>query len=40
MEEKKQIKISMSGIFLIIAIIAIAVMGYFIYRISNEKAEK
>ena len=40
MEEKKQVKISMSGFFLILAIIVIAVMGYFIYKISTEKAEK
>ena len=40
MEEKKQMKISMSGFFLILAIIVIAVMGYFIYKISSEKAEK
>ena len=40
MEEKKQVKISMSGFFLILAIIVIAVMGYFIYKISTEKTEK
>ena len=40
MEEKKQMKISMSGFFLILAIIVIAVMGYFIYKISTEKTEK
>ena len=40
MEEKKQIKVSMSGFFLAIAIIIIAVMGYFIYKISTEKKEK
>ena len=40
MEEKKQIKISVSGFFLILAIIVIVVMGYFIYKISTEKTEK
>ena len=40
MEEKKQVKISTPGFFLILAIIVIAVMGYFIYKISSEKAEK
>ena len=45
MEEKKVTKISLSTFFLIIAIIAIGVMGYFLYAsnaktndmISNEK---
>lgn len=36
MEEKKTIKISMSTFFLIIAIIAICIMGYFLYS-SNTK---
>ena len=40
MEEKKQMNVSMSGFFLAIAIIVIAVMGYFIYKISTEKEEK
>ena len=37
MEEKKTIKISMSTFFLIIAIIAICVMGFFIYKLNDEK---
>ena len=37
MNEKKPIKVSLSTFFLIIAIIVIAVMGYFIYRINSEK---
>lgn len=37
MEEKNVIKISLSTFFLIIAIIAICVMGYFIYQLNNEK---
>lgn len=36
MEEKKVIKISLSTFFLILAIIAICVMGYFLY-VSNSK---
>ena len=40
MKEKKQVKVSMSGFFLAIAIIIIAVMGYFIYKISTEKEDK
>lgn len=37
MEEKKTIKISVSTFFLIIAIIAICVMGFFIYKLNNDK---
>ena len=37
MEEKKTIRISMSTFFLIIAIIAICVMGFFIYKLNDEK---
>lgn len=37
MEEKKTIKVSLSTFFLIIAIIAICIMGYFLYS-SNTKA--
>lgn len=37
MEEKKVITISLSSFFLIIAIIAICVMGFFIYKLNNEK---
>lgn len=37
MEEKKYLKISLSTFFLIISIIIIVVMGYFIYKISDEK---
>ncbi len=36
MEEKKVIKISLSTFFLILAIIAICIMGYFLY-VSNSK---
>lgn len=37
MEKKEQIKVSLSIFFLIIAIIVIAVMGYFMHKIYNEK---
>lgn len=37
MEEKKVTKISLSTLFLILAIIAIIVMGFFIYKINNDK---
>lgn len=37
MEEKKVIKISLSTVLLILAIIAIIVMGIFIYKLSNDK---
>ena len=37
MEEKKEIKISLSTILLFLAIIAIIVMGYFIYKLNNDK---
>ena len=37
MEEKKPIKISLSTFFLILAIIIIAIMGYFLYEIYDEK---
>ena len=37
MEEKKVTKISLSTFLLIIAIIAIIVMGIFIYKLNNEK---
>ena len=37
MEEKNTIKISLSTYFLIIAIIAIIVMGVFIYKLNNDK---
>ena len=37
MEEKNVTKISLSTFLLIIAIIAIIVMGIFIYKINNEK---
>lgn len=40
MEEKKQMKISLSGLFLIIAIIAIVIMGFFIFKLSKEKANE
>ena len=38
MEEKNVTKISLSTFFLILAIIAIIVMGVFIYKLNNEKA--
>lgn len=37
MEEKKATKISLSTFFLILAIIAIIVMGIFIYKLNNDK---
>ena len=37
MEEKNVTKISLSTFFLILAIIAIIVMGVFIYKLNNEK---
>lgn len=37
MEEKNVTKISLSTFFLILAIIAIIVMGIFIYKINNDK---
>lgn len=37
MEEKKVTKISLSTFFLILAIIAIIVMGIFIYKLNNDK---
>lgn len=39
MEKKEPIKVSLSTFFLIIAIIVIAVMGYFMYKLYNDKAE-
>lgn len=38
MEEKKCTKISVSTFLLIITIIALGVMGFFIYKISNDKS--
>lgn len=35
-EEKKSIKVSLSTVFLILAIIAIIIMGYYIYNISAQ----
>ena len=40
MDKKEHINISLSTFFLIIAIIAIIVMGIFIYKINNEKLEE
>ena len=37
MEEKKITKMSLSSFFLIIAIIAICVMGFFIYKLNDDK---
>lgn len=39
MEEKKAIKISFSTFFLIITIIAIGIMGFFIYKLNDDKAK-
>lgn len=39
MGEKKVIKISLSTFFLLLAIIIIGVMGYFIYRLNDEKTK-
>lgn len=39
MEEKKTTKISLSTFFLILAIIAICVMGYFIYKLNDDKVK-
>ncbi len=38
MEEKKATKISLSTFFLILALIAIIVMGLYIYKLNNEKS--
>lgn len=40
MDEKKVTKISLSTFCLILAIIAIAVMGLFIYKLNTEKSEE
>lgn len=37
MDEKKSVKISLSTFFLVLAIIVIIIMGYFIYKLNNEK---
>lgn len=37
MEKKKPIKVSISVLFLILAIIAIGVMAYFMVKMNNEK---
>ena len=39
MEEKKTTKISLSTFFLILAIIAICVMGFFIYKLNDDKTK-
>lgn len=39
MEEKKAIKISFSTFFLIITIIAIGIMGFFIYKLNYDKTK-
>ncbi len=39
MEEKKVIKISLSTFFLILAIIVICVMGYFIFKLNDDKTK-
>ncbi len=40
MEEKNATKISLSTFFLILAIIAIIVMGVFIYKLNNDKTKE
>ena len=37
MDKKEPLKISLSTFFLIIAIIVIIVMGFFLFKINNEK---
>ena len=37
MDEKKPIKVSLSTFFLILAIVVIIVMGFFMYKLYNEK---
>ena len=39
MEEKKEIRVSLSTFFLILAIIVIGVMGYFIYKLNDDKTK-
>ena len=39
MNEKKPIKVSLSTFFLLIAIIIITVMGYFMYKLYNDKVK-
>ena len=39
MEEKKVVKISLSTLFLILAIIIIVIMTVFMYKFYNEKIE-
>ena len=38
--EKKEIKIGLSTFFLILTLIAIVVMGIFMYKFYNEKTEQ
>lgn len=40
MSEKTPIKISLSTFFLILAIVVIIVMGYFMYKLYNDKVEE
>ena len=40
MGKKETVKVSVSTFFLIIAIIVIAVMGYFMYKLYNDKVEE
>ena len=37
MEEKGTVKISLSGFFLILSLIAIIIMGFFIYKFYTDK---
>ena len=37
MNEKKEIKISLSAIIIIIAVILICIMGVFLYKLNDEK---
>lgn len=40
MEEKKTVKISLTGVLLILALIVIIVMGMFIFKLSKEKTNE
>ena len=40
MEEKGTVKISLAGFFLILAIVAIIIMGFFIYKLNNDKTDE
>ena len=40
MEKKESIKVSLSTLFLVIAIIIIFIMGYFLYKLYDDKVEE